>query len=66
MRPLKASRPFFLSASGTFLIDASPATREKGWVLLEKELESLPVDGPREIVAGYLERIKAGERDLYL
>jgi len=50
-----------------YLLDyASPATREKGWVLLEKELESLPVDGPREIVAGYLERIKAGERDLYL
>jgi len=50
-----------------YLLDyASPETREKGWVLLEKELEAIPEDGPREIVADYLERIKAGERDLYL
>lgn len=50
-----------------YLLDyASPETREKGWVLLEKELEAIPEDGPREIVADYLERIKSGERDLYL
>ncbi len=50
-----------------YLLDyASPETREKGWRLLEEEMGRLPEQGVREIVEKYLQRIRAGERDLFL
>jgi 2-iminoacetate synthase len=45
---------------------ASPETREKGWALLEQELASIDNPDVKAVVDKYLERIKAGERDLYL
>lgn len=45
---------------------ASPETARKGWVLLEGELESLPDPEVRKVVRAYLERIRKGERDLFL
>jgi 2-iminoacetate synthase len=45
---------------------ASAETREKGWALLDQELSSIENPDVKAVVEKYLERIKAGERDLYL
>ena len=45
---------------------ASPETRVVGEKLVAEELERLPVPQLREHVRDMLERIKAGERDLYV
>lgn len=49
-----------------YLLDhATEGTRTKGWKLLESELADLPED-VRKVAASYLERIRRGERDLFL
>jgi 2-iminoacetate synthase len=45
---------------------ASPGTAEKGWELLRKELGSLPDPEVKKVVEAYLDRIRKGERDLFL
>ncbi|MCD4701942.1 MAG: [FeFe] hydrogenase H-cluster radical SAM maturase HydG, partial [Candidatus Aegiribacteria sp.] len=45
---------------------ASEETKKKGWKLLEKELGRLPGEDLRARVSELLERVKNGERDLYL
>ena len=45
---------------------ASPETREAGEQLIEREIAALPNDTIKEKVQTLLERIDAGERDLYL
>ncbi|MFO8183418.1 MAG: [FeFe] hydrogenase H-cluster radical SAM maturase HydG [Candidatus Aegiribacteria sp.] len=45
---------------------ASEETREKGWKLIESELQRLPGPELRQRVSGLLERVRKGERDLYL
>jgi len=45
---------------------ASPETRRKGWELIRKELSNLPGEELRNKVAGLLERVREGERDIYL
>ncbi|OPL18942.1 MAG: [FeFe] hydrogenase H-cluster radical SAM maturase HydG [Candidatus Aegiribacteria sp. MLS_C] len=45
---------------------ASNETRDKGWRLIGEELSRLPGEDLRTRVKGLLERIGAGERDLYL
>ncbi len=45
---------------------ASVETRSKGWKLLEQELRKLPGEELRSRVSELLERVKKGERDLYL
>ena len=50
-----------------YLIDhSSEGTREKGWKLIEQELGALPGDELGTRTRELLDRIKAGERDLYL
>lgn len=50
-----------------YLLDyASDETREIGEKLIEQEIAALPNDLVREKVLEFLERIEAGERDLYL
>lgn len=45
---------------------ASDDTREKGWELIRSELESLPGRELRDRVEQLLNRVRNGERDLYL
>ena len=45
---------------------ASEETRKKGWKLLEHELEELPGEELRQRVGELLNKVKRGERDLYL
>lgn len=45
---------------------ASEQTKEKGWILLEKELRRLPGEDLRIRVSELLDRVRNGERDLYL
>ena len=45
---------------------ASPETKAIGAKLVQEELERLPVAELREHVKGLLNRVKAGERDLYI
>jgi len=50
-----------------YLLDyASPETRAEASYLIDKELMALPNEQVREKVKGMLERIEAGERDLFL
>lgn len=50
-----------------YLLDyASPATRANGEKLIASELAALPNPRIKEIVTNYLNRIEAGERDLFL
>ncbi len=52
---------------GEYLGDyASAETKVKGWRLLEEELGRLPGEDLRIKVSGLLERVRNGERDLYL
>ena len=52
-----------------YLVDYAPAhTAEKGWELIEKELEGLKLADEKINVAeirNRIEKIKQGERDLY-
>jgi 2-iminoacetate synthase len=45
---------------------AGPETSRKGWELLSRELGSLPDPEVRKVVEAYLDRIRKGERDLFL
>ena len=45
---------------------ASPETREKGRKLVDEEVKRLPGEELREKVSRLLERVRNGERDLYL
>ncbi len=50
-----------------YLLDyASDETREAGERLINQEIDALPDNQVRQKVLGFLERIEAGERDLYL
>jgi len=50
-----------------YLLDyASPETKKLGIAQIEKEIGALPEGNLKDITAEYLERIKRGERDLYL
>ncbi len=50
-----------------YLLDyASPATRRLGEEAIRKHLELIPDEKIRKLTVQYLERIKQGERDLYL
>jgi len=50
-----------------YLLDyASPETKAEASYLIEKEFNALPNEHVREKVKGMLERIEAGERDLFL
>ncbi|MBN1416049.1 MAG: [FeFe] hydrogenase H-cluster radical SAM maturase HydG [Bacteroidales bacterium] len=49
-----------------YLVDYAPdTTAEKGWNLIEKELKLLDSHARADDIRGRIERIKAGERDLY-
>ncbi|MBN2764237.1 MAG: [FeFe] hydrogenase H-cluster radical SAM maturase HydG, partial [Bacteroidales bacterium] len=49
-----------------YLVDYAPEnTAEKGWKLIEKELQGLNGQANTKDIRKRLERIKAGERDLY-
>ena len=47
---------------------ATPSTREAGLRILEKELEEIKVNNPQGFPAffQFLERVRNGERDLFL
>jgi len=50
-----------------YLLDyASDETREAGEHLIDQEIDALPDSFVRQKILGFLERIEAGERDLYL
>ncbi|MFZ5754525.1 MAG: [FeFe] hydrogenase H-cluster radical SAM maturase HydG, partial [Bacillota bacterium] len=50
-----------------YLLDyASLATRRLGEEAIQKHLELIPDEKIRKLTLQYLERIKQGERDLYL
>ena len=50
-----------------YLLDyASPETKTEASYLIDKELDALPNEHVREKVKSMLERIEAGERDLFL
>ncbi|NJK85530.1 MAG: [FeFe] hydrogenase H-cluster radical SAM maturase HydG [Bacteroidales bacterium] len=49
-----------------YLVDYAPeATKEKGWKMIEHNLESLNGSANVDLIRNKIERIKQGERDLY-
>lgn len=49
-----------------YIVDyANPTTAEKGWKVIEKQIEDLKEYQKVDEIRDRIERIKAGERDLY-
>ena len=56
---LNCCHPNALMTLAEFLVDyASPATRETGWPLIQRELEKIPKDEVRRICAEHIEQIR--------